>query len=166
MLNDHIKSLQKHIKPGVKRLNWSSLGIQDYIAKCEEALSKFESLSNQVLKNASDIEERLRTIETACLVKNPFEETGPDGKLLEAKVLKNYCPVSIHPYCITIVFDLCVLYTYVRTYVLMSFYNYLYVHIHGIYLCVYDIHTYVYIYVCRLSYCICNHMYCICVGSG
>jgi dynein heavy chain len=73
------------IKPGAKRLNWSSLGIQDYITKCEEALSKFESLSNQVLKNAQDIEERLQTIETACLFKDPFKNADPSGQPLEAK---------------------------------------------------------------------------------
>ena len=85
-MEDHVKALQRTIKPGAKRLNWSSLGIQDYVTKCEEALTKFESLSNQVLKNAKDIEERLRSIESACLYKDPFADGGPDGKVMEAKV--------------------------------------------------------------------------------
>ena len=56
------------------------------MTKCEEALTKFESLSNQVLKNARDIEERLQSIESACLYRDPFVDGGQDGKLMEAKV--------------------------------------------------------------------------------
>ena len=96
-MEDHIKTLQRVVKPGAKRLNWSSLGIHDYIVKCEEALSKFESLSNQVLKNAHDIEERLQTIEMACLFKDPFKETGPSGEPLEAKVsISTYVRMYLH----------------------------------------------------------------------
>ena len=36
LLVDHIKTLQRVLKPGSKRLNWNSLGIQDYITKCEQ----------------------------------------------------------------------------------------------------------------------------------
>ena len=38
LLDDHIKTLQRVLKPGSKRLNWNSLGIQDYISKCEQVL--------------------------------------------------------------------------------------------------------------------------------
>nr|WAW84832.1 axonemal dynein heavy chain 10 [Halisarca dujardinii] len=85
LMDDHIKILQRVIKPGAKRLNWSSLGIHDYIIKCEEALAKFESLSNQVLKNAHDIDERLQTIESACLFKDPFRDADPSDQPLDAK---------------------------------------------------------------------------------
>lgn len=91
LMEDHVKALQRTIKPGAKRLNWSSLGIQDYVTKCEEALTKFESLSNQVLKNAKDIEERLQSIESACLYKDPFVDGGLDGKRMEAKVRQFMC---------------------------------------------------------------------------
>ena len=36
LLVDHIRTLQRVLKPGSKRLNWNSLGIQDYITKCEQ----------------------------------------------------------------------------------------------------------------------------------
>lgn len=36
LMEGHIQSLQKSIRPGCKRLNWNSLGIQEYIAKNEE----------------------------------------------------------------------------------------------------------------------------------
>ena len=35
LLENHIKELQRVLKPGEKRLNWNSLGIHDYIVKCE-----------------------------------------------------------------------------------------------------------------------------------
>ena len=36
LLVDHTKALQRVLKPGSKRLTWNSLGIQDYITKCEQ----------------------------------------------------------------------------------------------------------------------------------
>ena len=36
LLDAHLKDLQRALKPGEKRLNWNSLGIQDYIVKCEQ----------------------------------------------------------------------------------------------------------------------------------
>ena len=108
MLDDHIKTLQRVLRPGSKRLNWNSLGIQDYIAKCEQvlacdaklagmkivanyvfltfyqAITKFESLANQIQKNAGDIEERLHMIECVRLFKQPPPKLGCE--LPEAKV--------------------------------------------------------------------------------
>jgi len=43
-LESHIKDLQRALKPGEKRLNWNSLGIHDYIVKCEQ-VSEHLSLS-------------------------------------------------------------------------------------------------------------------------
>lgn len=36
LLDDHVKELQRVLKPGAKRLNWNSLGISDFITKCEQ----------------------------------------------------------------------------------------------------------------------------------
>ena len=52
--------------------------------KCDQAITKFESLVNQVQKNAADIEERLQIIETVKLFKPP--PTKPGYTLPEAKV--------------------------------------------------------------------------------
>ncbi len=49
-----------------------------------QAITKFESLANQVQKNAEDIEERLVLIETVRLVKQLPPKQG--GDLPEAKV--------------------------------------------------------------------------------
>ena len=84
LLKDHSMSLRRVLKPGTKRLNWNSLGVQDYVCRCEQAITKFESLVNQVQKNAGDIEERLHLIETVKLFKTPPTKPGCD--VPEAKV--------------------------------------------------------------------------------
>ena len=34
LLEDHMRDLRRVIRPGAKRLNWNSLGINDFVAKC------------------------------------------------------------------------------------------------------------------------------------
>jgi dynein heavy chain len=83
LLGDHIRTLQRALRAGFKRLNWNSLGIHDYIAKCEKSLTKFESLASQVQKNSGDIQERLNVIENVRLFKQPPAKPGAD--LVDAK---------------------------------------------------------------------------------
>ncbi len=61
------------------------MGIRDYVFRCDQAITKFESLVNQVQKNARDIEERLQVIENIKLFKKP--PVKPGCELPEAKVL-------------------------------------------------------------------------------
>lgn len=94
-MDDHVKGLQRTLRPGTKRLNWNSLGVQDYVSRCEQAITKFESLANQVQKNAGDIEERLQLIENVRLFKSP--PLKPGCTLPEAKVREYVCVcVCIH----------------------------------------------------------------------
>ena len=71
-----MRELRRVIRPGAKRLNWNSLGINDFIQKCDSAIGKFESLVNQIQKNARDINQRLAVIENANLFKKPPSKTG------------------------------------------------------------------------------------------
>lgn len=43
------------LRPGLESLNWNSLGIPDFIKKCEQEINKFQSVVNQIQKNASMI---------------------------------------------------------------------------------------------------------------
>ena len=43
-----------------------------------QAIAKFESLVNQIQKNAKDINQRLRMIEAAALFKKPSPKLGED----------------------------------------------------------------------------------------
>ncbi|XP_072163343.1 dynein axonemal heavy chain 10-like [Diadema setosum] len=78
LLDEHLKELRRTLKPGHKRLNWNSLGISDYILRCEQAISKFESLVNQIQKNAKDIDARLRAMENAELFRGPPPQVKAD----------------------------------------------------------------------------------------
>lgn len=37
LLEDHIRDLRRVIRPGFKRLNWNSLGINEFVLKCKSA---------------------------------------------------------------------------------------------------------------------------------
>ncbi|XP_060639849.2 dynein axonemal heavy chain 10-like [Anolis sagrei] len=71
LVEDHVQDLWRVFRPGYKRLNWNSLGIADYIARCTLAIDKFESLIHQIHKNAEDISNKLLLIETTNLFKSP-----------------------------------------------------------------------------------------------
>uniref|UniRef100_A0A670YVL6 Dynein axonemal heavy chain 10 n=1 Tax=Pseudonaja textilis TaxID=8673 RepID=A0A670YVL6_PSETE len=71
LLDEHMQDLWRVFRSGYKRLNWNSLGIGDYIIRCTHAIGKFESLVHQIHKNAEDINNKLRLIESANLFKSP-----------------------------------------------------------------------------------------------
>ncbi|XP_062814743.1 dynein axonemal heavy chain 10 isoform X2 [Anolis carolinensis] len=71
LVEDHVQDLWRVFRSGYKRLNWNSLGITDYIARCTLAIGKFESLIHQIHKNAEDISNKLLIIETTNLFKSP-----------------------------------------------------------------------------------------------
>ncbi|XP_030074215.1 dynein axonemal heavy chain 10 [Microcaecilia unicolor] len=79
LLDEHIKDLWRVFRSGYRRLNWNSLGIGDYINRCSQAIGKFESLVNQVQKNAQDIDSKLTLIESANLFK--FLHSKPEDEL-------------------------------------------------------------------------------------
>ena len=39
LLEEHMRELWRVIRPGAKRLNWNSLGINDFVAKCQSVRS-------------------------------------------------------------------------------------------------------------------------------
>ncbi|XP_069789574.1 dynein axonemal heavy chain 10 isoform X2 [Narcine bancroftii] len=78
LMVDHIQELQRVIRSGYRRLNWNSLGIVDYLGRCEQAIGKFESLVNQIHKNVRDIATKLGAIESADLFKRPSSKSRED----------------------------------------------------------------------------------------
>jgi dynein heavy chain, axonemal len=53
LLTSILEELKSVLKPGFDALNWNSLGIPDFIKKCDQEISKFQSIVNQIQKNAS-----------------------------------------------------------------------------------------------------------------
>ena len=41
LLEDHMRELRRVIRPGSKRLNWNSLGINDFVSKCDSVSNSF-----------------------------------------------------------------------------------------------------------------------------
>jgi len=83
LLEDHLKELKRTIRPGAKRLNWTSLGIQDYLNKSNSSISKLESIVNQIKKNSKDIQVFLDEIEQMDLFQTPAPNV--DDSLLQCK---------------------------------------------------------------------------------
>ncbi|KAI3386976.1 hypothetical protein SNEBB_002464 [Seison nebaliae] len=71
LMKDLLHELLRKIKPGATRFTWSSLGIAEYLAKCNEAIDKFESMTNQVKKNQNDIRDVLSSIANQDLFRKP-----------------------------------------------------------------------------------------------
>uniref|UniRef100_A0A3B4BIB4 Dynein heavy chain tail domain-containing protein n=1 Tax=Periophthalmus magnuspinnatus TaxID=409849 RepID=A0A3B4BIB4_9GOBI len=69
MLAKHIKAVRKEVNFGCKTFNWKSLGIPEFISRGMQAVSKFESVVSQILKNEKDIEAKLQSLETANIIK-------------------------------------------------------------------------------------------------
>ncbi|XP_078791125.1 dynein axonemal heavy chain 10 isoform X3 [Oryzias latipes] len=86
MVAPQIKAAQKEIDFGCKRINWGSSGIADFISRGQKAVSNFETVLNQILKNERDIESKLQSIQTANLLKCPV----PD-KSNELPGIREFC---------------------------------------------------------------------------
>ncbi|XP_042277329.1 dynein axonemal heavy chain 10 isoform X2 [Thunnus maccoyii] len=78
MLAEQIKAVKKEMHTGCKRLNWNSLGITDFINRGMQAVSKFESVVSQIVKNERDIDFKLQSMMMANLLKCPAPDKSKD----------------------------------------------------------------------------------------
>ncbi|XP_009299843.1 dynein axonemal heavy chain 10 [Danio rerio] len=77
LMADQVQELRQVLSVGCKRINWNNLGIPQFIQRGNQAASKFESLENQIQKNERDIDDKLKSIESANLFKFPLaDQTG------------------------------------------------------------------------------------------
>lgn len=68
-LEDHIKDLRKVIVPASKRMTWRTIGIPEFLTKCNLQIGRFSSLVHGMQKNVADIQQRLSAIHSADLFK-------------------------------------------------------------------------------------------------
>jgi len=78
LLDDHLHNLAIVLAPGLERLNWTSLGVSDYITRVNAAISKFESVLYHVNKNEMDIKEVLGQFEEAVLFSSDHDWATTD----------------------------------------------------------------------------------------
>ncbi|KAI5616269.1 dynein heavy chain 10, axonemal [Silurus asotus] len=69
-----IQELRSVMSPGCKRLTLVSLGLSDFIAKANQAITQFQATLNQIQKNERDIDAKLQAMESANLFKFPVPE--------------------------------------------------------------------------------------------
>ncbi|TPX63919.1 hypothetical protein SpCBS45565_g06282 [Spizellomyces sp. 'palustris'] len=79
LLQTHIAELKRVMKPGFSRLNWNSLGIPEFISRCNTEINKFSSMVNQIRKNSANISNAVDQISSATLIKEP-----PTDSILDA----------------------------------------------------------------------------------
>nr|CCC47395.1 putative dynein heavy chain, fragment [Trypanosoma vivax Y486] len=56
ILAKNIRELRQALDPGIEDINWTSLGIPDFVLNCERAITKFRNLSREVRKRANHIQ--------------------------------------------------------------------------------------------------------------
>lgn len=66
LLKGRIASLDHVLEPGLTRLNWSSLGIMDFVTNAQRSISEFASLAAQVDKSSRAIEAVVRQVASAA----------------------------------------------------------------------------------------------------
>ncbi|KAJ2996626.1 Dynein heavy chain 10, axonemal [Globomyces sp. JEL0801] len=79
LFTHHINELRRVMKPGFTRLNWNSLGIPEFIQRCNMEINKLSSLVNQTRKNSSNITRAIDHIAASVLVIEP-----PVDEILDA----------------------------------------------------------------------------------
>jgi dynein heavy chain len=75
LLKQAIRALNKALEPGWESLNLSSLGIEEFINTCKQAINEFRDVKKNVEKHAGTIEEFVHAIEEAQLLREfDFEQ--------------------------------------------------------------------------------------------
>ncbi len=72
LLENHIKKLNEKLEPGHYSLNMSSLGIPDFIKDCMNAINQFREIKKRVQKSSSMIEDIVKNIEEAVVLR-PYD---------------------------------------------------------------------------------------------
>ncbi|TPX37396.1 hypothetical protein SeMB42_g06902, partial [Synchytrium endobioticum] len=79
LLQNHLQELRRALNPGLTRLNWNSLGIPDFISRCNMEINKFSSIVNQIRKNSGNISQIVDLIGRTMLVREPPPEDIMDA---------------------------------------------------------------------------------------
>ena len=80
LLQKSIKELNRVLEPGWESLNLSSLGIQDFITVCKKKINDFRDIKKNVQKHAGNIEDFVKAIEEAQILRDFDFEAKKDQK--------------------------------------------------------------------------------------
>lgn len=69
LLKTFVRDVRKIISPGLTRLNWNSLGITDYVQRCNQEINKLVTVLHHIQKNSGAITEVINEISRTNIVK-------------------------------------------------------------------------------------------------
>ncbi|KAK9868729.1 hypothetical protein WJX84_008574 [Apatococcus fuscideae] len=78
LLNEHLLKLRHALDPGFAYLNWTSLGVLDFVAAATKAVNEFQTLLTQVQKSAGLVEKTVQAIAQAQILKEPPGQQAGD----------------------------------------------------------------------------------------
>lgn len=81
--------------PGLTTLNWTSLGLEDFVGTCLKALTTFKATRDQVFKNIEVIEQVVKAIESADLVRDLDWNTFEPFSVQVSNLCNNAHPVGV-----------------------------------------------------------------------
>ncbi|KEG14252.1 putative dynein heavy chain [Trypanosoma grayi] len=88
ILAKNIRELKLALEPGIHDINWTSLGIPDFVMNCERAITKFRNLSREVRKRADHIQTQVvNKIGSTKLMPDYENLLQAGGELPELQVL-------------------------------------------------------------------------------
>lgn len=82
LLKDKISNLNKALEPGHDSLNLASLGIPDFIDACLRSINEFRDVKKKVRKSTGMIEDIVRSIEEAQILREYDFETRKENASL------------------------------------------------------------------------------------
>ena len=91
LLESQIHKLNRALEPGHESLNLSSLGIPDFIDTCLRAINEFRDVKKKVAKSAGMIEDIVKNIEEAVVLREyDFETPKESASLPSVMEFYNY----------------------------------------------------------------------------
>jgi dynein heavy chain len=88
LLRDHLLEVERHVQPGLTRLNWNSLGIEEYSRECHQILKNLASLVAQMGKLGKEVQDIIDCLEKFDFFYFDKSEEGPARLSCTVNVLK------------------------------------------------------------------------------
>jgi hypothetical protein len=83
--------VEKHIQPGITRLNWNSLNINSYAVKCSKLLKNLSSIVTQIIQIRRDLDDQIsNTLTPYNLFTTEEDPNEPGYELKSCKVRTKY----------------------------------------------------------------------------
>lgn len=84
LLKNNLDKLRKKLEPGVTSYYLNSLGINDFIESCKSEIKQFNDRRNKVEEKTRNIEDIIRTIEEARIIKDyNFDKLMKDQLIIQ-----------------------------------------------------------------------------------